>query len=86
MGFLLTLLAIVPTVGEVLSIVGLVMILIADRHASGILGDSKVFTNMLHAVILGIIGLVVGSRRSHTPNRLGPSRVFLRPENHAYCP
>jgi uncharacterized membrane protein len=59
-GSILTLLAIVPTVGVVLAIVGLILILIAVKYASDILGDSKIFNNMLYAVILGIIGLVVG--------------------------
>jgi len=58
-GSLFTLLAIVPTAGAVLSIVGLIMILIAVKYASDILGDPKIFTNMLYAVILGIIGIVV---------------------------
>jgi len=59
-GSLLTLLAIIPVAGGVLSIIGLILILVAVKYASDILGDSKVFTNMLYAVILGIIGLVVG--------------------------
>jgi uncharacterized membrane protein len=58
-GSLFTLLAIVPTAGPVLSIAGLVMILVAIKFASDILGDSKIFNNMLFAVILGIIGIVV---------------------------
>jgi len=59
-GSLLTLLAIVPTAGVVLGIVGLILILVAIRYASNILGDPRIFTNALYAVILGIIGLVVG--------------------------
>ena len=59
-GSLLTLLAIIPTAGAVLSIIGLILTLIAVKYASDILGDAKIFTNMLYAVILGIIGLVVG--------------------------
>jgi len=59
LGSLFTLLAIVPTAGAILSIVGLIMILVAVKYASDILGDSKIFTNMLYAVILGIIGIVV---------------------------
>ena len=58
-GSLLTLLAIIPTAGAVLSIVGLIMILVAVKYASDILGDPKIFTNMLYAVILGAIGIVV---------------------------
>jgi uncharacterized membrane protein len=59
-GSLLTLLSIVPTVGVVLAIVGLILVLVAVKYASDILGDSKIFNNMLYAVILGIVGLVVG--------------------------
>jgi len=59
-GSILVLLAIVPTVGVVLAIVGLILVLVALKYASDILGDSRIFMNMLYAVILGIIGLVVG--------------------------
>lgn len=59
-GSILTLLAFVPSVGVVLAIVGLILVLIALKYASDILGDSKIFNDMLYAVILGIIGLVVG--------------------------
>ncbi len=58
-GSLLTLLAIVPTAGFILAIVGAVLVLVAIKYASDILGDPKIFNNMLYAVILGIIGLVV---------------------------
>lgn len=59
-GSLLTLLAIVPTAGVILAIVGLILVLVAIKYASDILGDPKIFNNMLYAVIVGIIGLVVG--------------------------
>jgi len=59
-GSLLTLLGIIPTAGVVLAIVGLVLVLIAVKYASDILGDPKIFNNMLYAVILAIIGIVVG--------------------------
>ena len=58
-GSLLALLAFVPTVGFVLSIAGLVLVLVAVKYASDILGDPKIFNNMLYAVILGIVGIVV---------------------------
>jgi len=60
-GSVLTLLAIVPTAGVVLAIIGLILVLIALKYASDILGDPKIFNNMLYAVVLGIIGLVVGA-------------------------
>jgi uncharacterized membrane protein len=59
-GSILTLLGIVPTIGFVLAIVGLILVLIAVKYASDIFGDPKIFNNMLYAVILGIIGIVVG--------------------------
>ena len=59
-GSILTLLGFVPTVGAVLAIIGLILVLVAFKYASDILGDPKIFNNVLYAVILGIIGLVVG--------------------------
>jgi len=59
-GSILTLLGIVPSAGGILAIIGLVMILVAVKYASDILGDPKIFNNMLYAVILGIIGLMIG--------------------------
>jgi len=59
-GSILTLLAILPTAGIVLAIAGLILVLVALKYASDILGDPKIFSNMLYAVILGIIGLVIG--------------------------
>ena len=59
-GSILALLAIVPNFGAVLAIAGLVLVLVALKYASTILGDPKIFNNMLYAVILGIIGIVVG--------------------------
>ena len=59
-GSILTLLGFVPTVGAVLAIVGLILVLVAFKYASDILGDPRIFSNVLYSVILGIIGLVVG--------------------------
>jgi uncharacterized membrane protein len=59
-GSILTLLGFVPTVGVILAIVGLILVMVAFKYASDILGDPKLFNNVLYAVILGIIGLVVG--------------------------
>ncbi len=58
-GSLLTLLAIIPTAGVLLAIIGLVLTLIAVKYASDIFGDPKIFNNMLYAVIIGIVGLVI---------------------------
>ena len=52
-GALLTVLTLAPTAGFVLGIVGAVLMLVAVKYASEILGDPKIFTNMLYAVIIG---------------------------------
>src|SRR5881398_1515805 len=59
-GSILVLLSPIPTAGAVLSIVGFIMILIAVKYIADILGDQKIFNNMIIAVILAIIGIVVG--------------------------
>jgi len=59
-GSLLTILAVVPMVGVVLAIIGLILVLVALKYASDALNDSKIFNNMLYAVILGIVGIAVG--------------------------
>ncbi len=58
-GSILALLGFVPTIGFILAIVGLILVLVALKYASDILGDSKIFNSMLYAVIAGIIGLVI---------------------------
>src|SRR3989442_1111500 len=58
-GSILALLGIVPSVGPVLSIAGLIMSLVAVKYISDILGDKRIFNNMIIAVILGIGGIVV---------------------------
>ncbi|HYB66915.1 MAG TPA: DUF996 domain-containing protein [Candidatus Acidoferrales bacterium] len=60
-GSILALLAFVPNVGFLLAIAGLIMVLLALKYASDIFGDPKIFNDMLYAVILGIVGLVVGA-------------------------
>src|SRR5207247_8955322 len=59
-GSILVLLSPIPYAGAVLSIVGFIMILIAVKYIADILGDQKIFNNMIIAVILAIIGIVVG--------------------------
>lgn len=54
------LLAAVPAVGWVLSIAGAVMVLIAIKYISEIVQDHSIFTNMILAIALGIVGVVVG--------------------------
>ena len=59
-GSLLMLLSFVPTVGGLLGIVGFVLVLIAVKYVSDVVGDRAIFNNMLISVILGIVGIVVG--------------------------
>jgi len=54
------LLAFVPAVGWILAIAGAIMVLVAIRYVSEIVGDRSIFNNMLFAIALGIVGLVVG--------------------------
>jgi uncharacterized membrane protein len=59
-GSILLLLAIVPTVGWLLAIVGAVLVLIAIKKVSETVTDPSIFNNMLIAIILALVGLVVG--------------------------
>ena len=60
-GSILALLAIVPTVGWILACVGLIMTLIAVKYVSEVVGDRKIFNNMLIGIILAIVGVAVGA-------------------------
>jgi len=59
-GSILVLLGFVPYAGFVLGIVGFILILIAVKYISEVIGDPAVFNNMIIAVVLAIVGLVVG--------------------------
>lgn len=58
-GSILLVLAIVPNVGPILSIVGLILLLLALRYVSNSVNQPGIFQNALYAVIVGIIGAVV---------------------------
>src|SRR5712692_3178130 len=58
-GSILALLGIVPSAGPVLQIVGLIMTLVAVKYISDILGDKRIFNNMIISVILSIGAIVV---------------------------
>ena len=60
-GSVLTLFAVVPNVGGVLGILGFVMILIAVKCIADALNEKKIFTNMMIAVLLSVVGLAIGS-------------------------
>ena len=59
-GAILVLLSIIPSVGFVIAIIGLVLTLLAVKYISDALNDSSVFTNILIAIVLAIVGLVIG--------------------------
>ncbi len=60
-GSILMLLGIVPFAGVVLFIVGFIMVLVAVKYISENVEDKTIFNNMLIAVILAIIGIIVGA-------------------------
>jgi uncharacterized membrane protein len=60
-GSILVLLTVAPSVGWVLGIVGFAMILVAVKYISDNLNEKKIFSNMLRAVILSIVGIAVAS-------------------------
>ncbi len=51
----------VPAVGWLLAIVGFIMTLIAVKYISDVIGDPKIFNNMLIGVILAIVGVAVAA-------------------------
>jgi len=58
-GSILVLLAILPYIGFVLAIVGLVFILIALKYISDEVGEPKIFSYALYAFIAGVVGTVL---------------------------
>jgi uncharacterized membrane protein len=60
-GSILVVLAFIPTVGFVVSIIGFVLMLIAVKYISDALNDSSLFTNVLIGIILAIVGVAIGS-------------------------
>ena len=60
-GAILTILSFVPSVGTVLSIVGLVLVLLALKWISEIVQNPDIFRNALIAVVVAIVGVAVGA-------------------------
>jgi uncharacterized membrane protein len=60
-GAILVLLSFVPSVGAVFGIIGFVMVLVAVKYIADDLSEKKIFSNMMIAVFLSIVGIVVGS-------------------------
>jgi uncharacterized membrane protein len=59
-GSILMLLAPLPAVGWVLCIAGAIVVLVAIKYISEVVQDKSIFSNMLIAILLGVVGLVVG--------------------------
>lgn len=59
-GSILMILFLVPAFGWVLSIVGAILVLIAIKYIAVSVSDPSIFNNMLIAVLVGLIGVVVG--------------------------
>ncbi len=60
-GSILILLTIVPTVGGILSIIGWILVLVAVKNVADTLGDNSIFSNMLIAAVLSIVGIIVAT-------------------------
>jgi len=60
-GSALLVLAVVPSIGWVLSIAGLVMVLVAINNISEVVGDKKIFRNALIAILMGIGTIAVAA-------------------------
>ncbi|MEM4970760.1 MAG: DUF996 domain-containing protein [Sulfolobales archaeon] len=58
-GSILVLLAIVPYVGFILALIGLVFILIALKYISDEVGEPKIFRYALYSFIAGVVGAVI---------------------------
>ncbi|MEM2952310.1 MAG: DUF996 domain-containing protein, partial [Nitrososphaerota archaeon] len=59
-GSILMLLALAPQVGFILYIVGLILVVIAIKRISDVVGDQSIFNTMLLAVILTVVGGAAG--------------------------
>lgn len=60
-GAILLLLSFIPTGGSVFGVAGFIMILIAVKYISDILGSREIFRSMITAVIFSIAAIVVAS-------------------------
>lgn len=81
-GSILTLLGSVPHLGAA-ALVGYVLILIAVKYISNIVGDEKIFDNMLISVIALIAGLVIAIIAIISAVL---SAIFAAPHVHSFTP
>jgi uncharacterized membrane protein len=61
LGSIFLLLTFIPYAGPVLGILGLVFVLLAVKDISQYFNDRAIFKNMIMAVVLAIVGIVVGT-------------------------
>src|SRR5579871_6117102 len=61
LGAIFVLLSFVPTIGFLLGLIGFVLILIAIKYIADDLNDPSIFNNMMIAVLLGVVGIAIGS-------------------------
>jgi len=59
-GAILTILLVIPVLGWILAIVGVVLLLVAVKYISDTVGDAAIFRNMIVAVVLAVVGLILG--------------------------
>lgn len=59
-GSILVLLSFLPVAGSAVAIIGFILTLIAVKYISDFLNDSSIFSNILIAIILAIVGVAVG--------------------------
>ena len=59
-GSILVLLSFIPVAGSVVAIIGFILTLIAVKYISDSLHDSSIFSNILIAIVLAIVGVAVG--------------------------
>jgi uncharacterized membrane protein len=59
-GSILALLAIIPSVGWIIAIVGLVLVVVAVKYISDVVQDAPIFRNMVIGIGIAIVGAIVG--------------------------
>ncbi|MFI5450468.1 MAG: DUF996 domain-containing protein [Candidatus Bathyarchaeia archaeon] len=60
-GAIFVLLSFVPYVGSILGLLGFVLTLVAIKYIADNLNDRTIFNNMMIAVLLGVVGIMIGS-------------------------
>ncbi len=58
-GSILVVLGLIPSVGTILGIVGFILVLVAVKYIADATGKRAIFSNMVIAVLMAIIGLII---------------------------